>query len=185
VTNIASSPAQPTETRVIERRGVIERQVSLSRGLALILGVVLLAAGLYFLYKQHRFPPLGNFPNGRARVDGHVFLGIFAANGWTGMGTAIGGGLLLFGAAEHNLAKAISLLVGLVFALAAIVAAISCDVLGLAAAGLWTEVGWGVCAAILLLNVRLPAWGRNVAVAATAASATTADGGSAVTTGSR
>jgi hypothetical protein len=109
---MVSTPASPRGPAADEH--VIERRVSLSRGPALIVGTILLAAGLYFLYKQHHFPPLGSFPNGRAPVDGHVFLGIFGANGWTGMGTAIAGGMLLFGAAEHHLAKAMSLVVGAV-----------------------------------------------------------------------
>ena len=55
---------------------------------------MLLAASLYFLYRQHNFPKLSNFPNGKARVDGKVF-GVFGANGWTGMLIAVAGGLLL------------------------------------------------------------------------------------------
>ena len=39
-----------------------EKGVSLARGPALILGTLLLAAGLYFLYKQHVFPKFANFP---------------------------------------------------------------------------------------------------------------------------
>ena len=50
-----------------------EKGISLARGPALIVGTILLAAGLYFLYRQHNFPKLSNFPNGKARVDGKVF----------------------------------------------------------------------------------------------------------------
>jgi hypothetical protein len=132
-----------------------EKGISLARGPALILGTVLLAAGLYFLYKQHFFPRFSNFPNGKAPVDGKVF-GIFGANGWTGMLTAVGGGLLLFGAAQHLLAKAMSLIVGVALAAAAIIALTSGRVLGLAAANHWTEIGWGVAAAILLFNTAVP-----------------------------
>ena len=138
-----------TETRT-------EKGASLARGPALILGTILLAAGLYFIYKQHAFPKLANFPNGSAPVDGKVFLGIFGANGWTGMLTAIGGGLLLFGAAQHLLAKAMSLIVGVALGAAAIIALISGNVLGLAAANGWTEVAWGGVAAILLFNTVIP-----------------------------
>jgi hypothetical protein len=141
---------------------VIERRVSLSRGPALTLGVILLGAGLYLLYKQHRFPPLSNVPNGRAHVDGEVFLGIFGANGWTGMGTAIAGGPLLFGSAQHHLAKAMSLIVGVVAVAAALIAAVSGDVVGLAAANRWTELGWGACGVILLLNAVVPPRHRRV-----------------------
>lgn len=134
-----------------------ERRVSLSRGPALLLGTILLAFGLYFLYRQATFPRWGNFPNGRAPVMHHAFFGIFGINGFTGELTAIAGGLLLFGAAHHIAAKTMSLVVGAALGAAAIIAAISGDVLGLAAANVWTEVGWGASAVILLLNALLPA----------------------------
>jgi hypothetical protein len=140
---------ETTETRT-------EKGISLARGPALIMGTILLAAGLYFLYKQHVFPKFANFPDGKAPVEGKVFFGIFGANGWTGMLTAIGGGLLLFGAAQHLLAKAMSLTVGIALAAAAIIALASGNVLGLAAANGWTEIGWGVVAAILLFNTVIP-----------------------------
>jgi hypothetical protein len=139
---------EATETRT-------EKGISLARGPALILGTILLAAGLYFLYKQHFFPKFSNFPNGKAPVDGKVF-GIFGANGWTGMLTAVAGGLLLFGAAQHLLAKTMSLIVGVALAAAAIIALASGDVLGLAAANGWTELAWGVAAVILLFNTVIP-----------------------------
>jgi hypothetical protein len=139
---------EATETRT-------EKGISLARGPALILGTVLLAAGLYFLYKQHFFPRFSNFPNGKAPVEGKVF-GIFGANGWTGMLTAVAGGLLLFGAAQHLLAKTMSLIVGVALAAAAIIAVAYGDVLGLAAANGWTELAWGVAAAILLFNTVIP-----------------------------
>jgi hypothetical protein len=146
-----------TETRT-------EKGLSLARGPALIVGTILLAAGLYFLYRQHNFPKLSNFPSGKARVDGKVF-GVFGANGWTGMLIAVAGGLLLFGAAQHLLAKTISLIVGVALAVAAVIAVASGDVLGLAAANGWTEFAWGVVAAILLLNTVIPRRRKTVAVA--------------------
>lgn len=139
-----------------------ERGVSLARGPALVLGTILLAAGLYFLYKEHFFPKFGNFPNGNGAGEGKVFFGIFGANGWTGMLTAVAGGLLLFGAAQHLLAKTMSLIVGVALGAAAIIAAISGNVLGMAAANGWTEIGWGVAAAILLFNTVIPRRGRTV-----------------------
>jgi hypothetical protein len=141
-----------------------EKGASLARGPALILGTILLVAGLYFLYKQHTFPKLSNFPNGSAPVQGKVFLGIFGANGWTGMLTAAAGGLLLFGAAQHLLAKTMSLIVGIALGAAAIIALISDNVLGLAAANHLTELGWGVCAVILLFNTMIPRRRREVVV---------------------
>ena len=129
-----------------------EKGMSLARGPALVLGTILLAFGLYFVYKQHNFLKFSNFPNGGAPVQGKVFLGIFGVNGWTGMLTAIAGGLLLFGAAQHVLARTMSLLVGIGLGAAAVIAFISHNVLGLAAANHWTELGWAIAAAILLFN---------------------------------
>jgi hypothetical protein len=142
-----------------------EKGVSLARGPALILGTILLAAGLYCLYRQHTFPPFSNVPNGKAPDTGKVF-GIFGANGWTGMLTAVAGGLLLFGAAQHLLAKTMSLIVGVALGTAAVIALISGDVLGLIAANGWTELAWGIAAAILLFNTLMPRPRRTVPVAA-------------------
>jgi uncharacterized membrane protein YfcA len=140
-----------------------EKGISLARGPALILGTILLAAGLYFLYREHTFPPFSDFPNGKAPVEGKVF-GIFGANGWTGMLTAIAGGLLLFGAAQHLLAKTMSLIVGVALGAAAIIALISGNVLGLAAANGWTELAWGIAAVILLFNTLVPRRRKTVPV---------------------
>ncbi|MBV9817772.1 MAG: hypothetical protein JOZ07_05415 [Solirubrobacterales bacterium] len=141
----------------------IEKGPGLARGPAFLLGTILDAAGLYFLYKQHHFLPFSNFPNGSAPVEGKVFFGIFGVNGWTGMLTAVAGGVLLFGAAQHFVAKTMSLIVGIALGAAAVIAAISGNVLGMAAANTWTKVGWGGCAAILLFNVLVPRRRREVA----------------------
>lgn len=133
-----------------------EKGISLARGPALILGTILLVAGLYFIYKQHTFPKFSQFPDGHVPPAHKVFLGIFGANGWTGMLTAAGGGLLLFGAAQHLLAKTMSLIVGIALGAAAIIALVSGNVLGMAAANIWTEILWGACAAILLFNTVVP-----------------------------
>ena len=147
-----------------------EKGVSFARGPALALGTILLAVGLYALYKEHTFPPFSNFPNGSAPVEGKVF-GIFGANGWTGMLTAIAGGLLLFGAAQHLLAKTMSLIVGVALGAAAVIALISGDVLGLAAANHMTELAWGIAAAILLVNTLVPRRRRRVTTVADDAAA--------------
>ena len=140
-----------------------ERGASLARGPALIIGTILLVAGLYFMYKQHTFLKFSNFPNGNAPVQAKVFFGIFGVNGWSGMLTAAAGGLLLFGAAEHLLAKTMSLIVGIALGAAAIISLVSGNVLGMAAANHWTELLWGVCAVILLFNVVVPRPTRTVA----------------------
>ena len=140
-----------------------EKGLSLARVPALIVGTVLLAAGLYFIYKQHTFPKFAQFPNGPTPASGKVFLGIFAANGWTGMLSAVAGGLLLFGAAAHLLAKAMSLIVGVALGAAAIIALSSSgNVLGMAAANGFTELLWGACAAVLLFNTLIPRRRRTV-----------------------
>ena len=105
-----------------------------------------------------------------APVEGKVF-GIFGANGWTGMLTAIAGGLLLFGAAQHLLAKTMSLIVGVALGAAAVIALISGDVLGLAAANRMTELAWGIAAAILLVNTLVPRRRRRVTTVADDAAA--------------
>jgi hypothetical protein len=165
--------ANPTGTRTYrtERRTAAstttrtEKGMSLARGPALLLGTILTAVGLYLLYKARTFPPFSNFPNSDAAKDGDFLFGIFGANGWTGMLTAVGGGLLLFGAAQHLLAKTMSLIVGIALGAAAVIALISGNVLGMAAANGWTKLGWGVCAVILLFNSLVPRRRRTVTVA--------------------
>lgn len=129
-----------------------EKGPGLARGPALILGAILAAFGLLLFLKAGDTPTSG-FAD--ADVDGPTFLG-FETNGWTAWLTTAAGALLLFGAAQHLLAKGISLIVGLVLGAAALIALIDGDVLGLAAANVWTELGWGIAAVLLLLNVFAP-----------------------------
>lgn len=148
--------------------------VSLARGPALILGAVLLVAGLYFLYRIHTFPKLSQFPSGRATVDGKAFLGIFGVNGWSGELTAAAGGALLFGAAQHLLAKTMSLIVGVVFAVVAVIALVHHhSALGLFAANIWTIILWGGSALYLLINTLLPRRGGHTVPAEPAERQTT------------
>ena len=149
---------RPTTTRT-------EKGISLARGPALILGTILSAVGLYLLYKARTFPPFSNFPNGSVTKDGDFLFGLFGANGWTAMLTAVAGSLLLFGAAQHLLAKTMSLVVGVALGAAAVIALVSGNVLGMAAANGWTKLGWAVCAAILLFNTLVPRRRRTVVVA--------------------
>lgn len=124
----------------------------LARGPALIIGAILSVFGLILFFEAGDLPT-GGFPD--ADVDGSTFLG-FETNGWTAWFTTAAGVLLLFGAAQHLLAKAISLIVGLALGAAAIIGLVDGDVLGLAAANGWTELGWGIAAVLLLLNVFSP-----------------------------
>lgn len=124
----------------------------LARGPALILGAILAAFGLLLFLKTGDTSTDG-FPDGDA--TGPTFLG-FETNGWTAWFTTAAGALLLFGAAQHLLAKTMSLIVGLALGACAIIAAIDGDVLGLAAANFWTELGWAIAAVLLLFNLFAP-----------------------------
>ena len=130
----------------------VEKGPGLARGPALIIGTILAAFGL-ILFLESGDTSTSGFPDGT--VTGTEFLGI-ETNGWTAWFTTAAGALLLFGAAQHLLAKTMSLLVGLALGACAIIAAVDGDVLGLAAANFWTEIGWGIAAVLLVLNVFAP-----------------------------
>ena len=136
----------------------VKKGPGLARGPALILGSILLAFPLLampFLGDQgFDFPGSGNLTDGTAQGD--RFLG-FEMNGWALLLTAAAGGLLLFGAAQHLLAKIISLIVGLALGAASVISLVDGDdVLGLAAANGWTKLAWGVASALLLFNTLMP-----------------------------
>jgi hypothetical protein len=132
----------------------VEKGPGLARGPALIVGSILLTFALLALIKHNAFPAFSaNFPDGDA--TGTKFLG-FEVNGWTNWLAAVAGGLLLFGAAQHLLAKLMSAIVGLALAAAAIIALASGDILGLGAANIVTVIGLGAAAVVLLLNVFAP-----------------------------
>lgn len=138
-------------------RSTTEAGPGLARGPALIIGAILSAIGL-LLFLQAGDTPTGQFPEGTS--TGQDFLGI-ETNGWTAWFTTAAGALLLFGAAQHLLAKAMSMIVGLALAACVVIALIDGglgggDVLGLAATNFWTKLGWGIAAVVLLLNVFSP-----------------------------
>jgi hypothetical protein len=151
-----------------DREVVVEHGPSLAKGPALIAGAILVAFGLAALLKNNDFPSFSSsFPDGE--VQGTNFLG-FEVNGWTAFFSITAGALLLFGAAQHHLAKMMSLLVGLALAACAVIAIIDGqDVLGLAAANFWTKLGFAVAGGVLLVNALLPRTTRRREVAATAA----------------
>ena len=175
-TRAADPAAARTQRQTVTRT---EKGISLARGPALILGTILTAVGLYLLYKAHTFPKFANFPNGHAHQDGTFLFGIFGANGWTAMLTAVAGALLLFGAAQHLLAKTMSLIVGVVLGAGAIIGFTSSgNVLGMAGVNHLSELGWAIVAVILLFNTLVPRRTRTVeAVAAPAAGTAVADDG--------
>lgn len=130
----------------------------LARGPALIVGAILAGFGL-ILFLTAGDTPTGTFPDGT--VQGEKFLG-FETNGWTAFFTTAAGALLLFGAAQHLLAKTMSLLVGLALGACSVIALYDGDdVFGLAAANGPTKLGWGIAAAVLLVNVLLPRLGKD------------------------
>jgi hypothetical protein len=133
---------------------VVEHGRSYAKGPNLVVGTILLAYGLTGLLTNADFPNASaSFPH--ADPTGESWLGL-EVNGWTNFFTIAAGGLLLFGAAQHHLAKVMSLITGTALGACAIIALVDGDVLGLAAANGWTELGWGIAAVLLLLNVFSP-----------------------------
>jgi hypothetical protein len=144
-----------------------DRGTGLARGPAYIIGTILAAFGLIMLISGGNDPinfPTAGFPD--ADITSDEFIG-FEWNGWTAWITITAGALLLFGAAQHALAKGFSLVVGLALGAAALIGWIDGDVLGLAAANWLTELGWGIAAVLLILNLFAPRVGedRDVVVA--------------------
>jgi hypothetical protein len=146
---------RPSDPVADDREVVVEHGPSLAKGPALIVGSILVAFGLASLLKNNDFPSFSSsFPDGE--VQGTNFLG-FEVNGWTAFFSITAGALLLFGAAQHHLAKLMSLLVGLALAACAVIAVIDGqDVLGLAAANFWTKLGFAVAGGVLLVNALMP-----------------------------
>jgi hypothetical protein len=152
--------------RDADRDVIVEHGRSYAKGPNLIVGSILLAYGLTGLLTNASFPDASSsFPH--ADPTGKSWLGL-EVNGWTNFFTIAAGGLLLFGAAQHHLAKVMSLIVGCALGACAIIALVDGDVLGLAAANGWTELGWGIAAAVLLLNVFSPRARRERPVGAAA-----------------
>lgn len=137
----------------MSKKDHVEKGPGLARGPALIMGAILSAAGL-ILFLKAGDTPTDMFPDGTQ--NGPSFLG-FETNGWTAWFTTAAGALLLFGAAQHLLAKTMSLGGGLALGACSVIALVDGDdVLGLAAANGPTKLGWGVAAAVLLINTLLP-----------------------------
>ena len=138
-----------------------DRGTGLARGPAYIIGTILAAFGLIMLLSGGDDPvnfATAGFPD--ADVTSGEFIG-FEWNGWTAWITITAGALLLFGAAQHALAKGFSLVVGLALGACALIGWIDGDVLGLAAANWLTELGWGIAAVLLVLNVFAPRVGED------------------------
>jgi hypothetical protein len=157
-----------------DREVIVEHGASLAKGPALIAGSILVAFGLASLLKNNDFPSFSSsFPDGE--VQGTNFLGI-EVNGWTAFFSITAGALLLFGAAQHHLAKLMSLIVGLALVACAVIATIDGqDVLGLAAANSWTKIAFAIAGGLMLLNALMPRRTRRREVVAPAGTAVAAD----------
>src|SRR5919199_1716386 len=139
------------------------RGVSLAKGPVAIIGVVLLAGGILgLLLASTNFTT--HAPDGD--VTGSTFLGI-EGNGWTWLGFAAAGAILLLSAPMHWSAKTMSLIVGIVMAAACVIAIVDGnDVFGVAAANRATMVVMGAAGVILLVLAMLPRVGRRRGVVA-------------------
>jgi hypothetical protein len=134
---------------------VVEHGPSLAKGPALVIGSLLVAFGLTGLLTNSQFPNFSDsFPD--ATQQGDSWLGL-EVNGWTNFLAIAAGALLLIGAAQHHLAKTMSLIVGLALAACAVIAIIDGDdILGLAAANGWTKLALAITAGALLVNALMP-----------------------------
>jgi hypothetical protein len=131
--------------------------VSLAKGPVGIIGAVLLAGGILgLLFGSTDFTT--SAPDGD--VTGGTFLGI-EGNGWTWIGFAGAGLLLLISAPMHWGAKTTAMLVGLVMAVACVVAIVDgSDVFGVAATNNATKLVMGAAAVALLVLAMAPRVGR-------------------------
>jgi hypothetical protein len=131
--------------------------VSLAKGPVGIIGVILLAGGILgLLFGSTDFTT--HAPDGD--VTGGTWLGI-EGNGWTWLGFAAAGVILLISAPLHWGAKTMALIVGLVMAAACVIAIVDGnDVFGVAAANRATMVVMGVAGVVLLVLAMMPRVGR-------------------------
>jgi len=131
--------------------------VSLAKGPVGIIGLILLAYGITgLIFGGNEFTDEAT----GGTVNGDTWLGI-EGNGWSNLLVIGAGGLLLFGAQLHLFAKAMALLVGMGFAVAAIIAIIDgSDVLGIFAANNATKLAWAIAAGVLIAVALLPRVGR-------------------------
>ena len=139
------------------------RGVSLAKGPVALIGVASLALGvLGLIFASTSFtmhPPSGT-------VNGATFVGI-EGNGWTWLGFAAGGALLLLGAPLHWGAKSMAFVVGIAYGVGALIAlSDGTDILGIFATNAWTKIVLGAAAVALVLLSMMPRVGRREPVAA-------------------
>jgi hypothetical protein len=137
------------------------RGVSLAKGPVGIIGVILLAGGIIgLLVGSTDFTT--HAPDGD--VTGDTFLGI-EGNGWTWLGFAAAGALLVLSAPMHWSAKTMAMIVGIALVAACVIAIVDGnDVFGVAAANRATMVVMGAAGVLLLVLAMLPRVGRREVV---------------------
>ncbi len=131
-----------------------KKGVSLAKGPVGLIGLLGLIYGISALiFGGHGFA-LQHVPTGA--VHGSKWIGL-EVNGWSDLLFIAGGLLLLFGSPLHWGAKAMSLIVGIALAAAALVALVRGDgVFGIFAANGLTELVWGAAGVLLILLSLLP-----------------------------
>lgn len=135
------------------RKEKTEKGTSLAKGPVGLIGLVLLAYGITALiFGGHGFTQ--HVPTGA--VHGKTWLGL-EVNGWSDLLFIAAGLLLLFGSPLHWGAKGMSLIVGIAFGVACLIAlANGHGALGLFAANGLTELVWAAAAVLLIVLSLLP-----------------------------
>ena len=101
-----------------------------------------------------------NTPPPAGPVNGSTFIGI-EGNGWTWVGFAAGGLLLLLGAPIHWGAKSMAFMVGIAYGVGALIAlSDGTDILGIFATNNWTKLVLGAGGVALVVLSTLPRVGR-------------------------
>jgi hypothetical protein len=133
------------------------RGVSLAKGPVALIGLASLVLGvLGLIFASTDFTTAA--PDGT--VNGATFIGI-EGNGWTWVGFAAGGLLLLLGAPVHWGAKSMAFMVGIAYGVGALIAlSDGTDILGIFATNDWTKLVLGAGGVALVLLSTMPRVGR-------------------------
>ena len=139
------------------------RGMSLAKGPVALIGAASLALGvLGLLFASTDFTTAA--PDGT--VNGATFIGI-EGNGWTWLGFAAGGLLLLLGSPIHWGAKSMAFMVGIAYGVGALIAlSDGTDILGIFATNNWTKLVLGAGGVALVLLSTMPRVGRRREVVA-------------------
>jgi hypothetical protein len=131
--------------------------MSLAKGPVAVIGLASLALGvLGLIFASTDFTTAA--PDGT--VNGGTFIGI-EGNGWTWIGFAAGGLLLMLGAPIHWGAKSMAFMVGIAYGVGALIAlSDGTDILGIFATNNWTKLVLGVAGVALVVLSTLPRVGR-------------------------